>query len=250
MNATSLILLSALFIGQSQALPAANWKADFANDAVYVEGQSVVDLAGWKTVNISSGNKEDAVVEDDNGRKVLLLLGSGAGSTAADKVTTIRNVFEKVKGPLVKIQLALGWEYSGITNQGIGISFGGADYAVPAMIKFTPNEGIVVRGEESVTLLTPEQVRNGQIYEFDLILNYGSRTFDILITGPDVNGSAVRIAHTNLPFQSGVPTKVDGLSAVFLFNRRADLIKLKIESISVTSIEANEMTTLWNQGSH
>lgn len=219
MKKTPLIILATILF-----LPASHAKErifDFSKPP-YELNEPIIGKDGWQEGSIDGSENDASIIETTNGN-LLHVYSTASGPYR----TSLRNTFEKVNDP--EVHISAGWRGSG--NQGTLIALGAQDWNVPVVLNFTTTNGIYVLGEEVTTLLEFEKVRNdGYLYQFKIKLNYDNRTFDVEMTGKDINDNPVIVSHTGLAFPLGTQT---GLSDIFIANTGGNTKDMYIQLIRI-----------------
>ncbi len=232
---TTLFISSALVMGNLQA--ATIWESDFSDTNVFAPTDSTVIghgnwVAGYS--GMQSGNPDDAHIATLNGTRVLAINSS---VTSGNGFSSIRNALG-VTDSIVRVQFGLGFSAATNIESGGGIYFGPWDYSMPLSVTYFGNPttgGLRFTGlNGSQILLERSLIKTDYLYQFDITLNYTTKTFSLTFTGEDINGNPINLTYSDIGFISGTGTAFNSLGNLYVSNNIGRFSTMYVDRILVT----------------
>ncbi len=229
--------------GESSVL--ADWQADFTKSPYQLD-QTVIGLEGWVGSEVDSGNNTDAAIVTAPGGSdnVLRVYSTSTNPTTTRRRTFLSNQFTKVEGEKVQVKTSLAFEWTSGTPTSRFMTFAlHADSAMsPIIINYGMNEGIFLSGTygaleaDDLQILAANQVKAGAFYDFDIVLDFTAKQFDITVTGTDAYAEPVTWSLKGVPFKTGYQSSLTGVNTVRLLNYQGERLTMYAQEISVASI--------------
>lgn len=236
------LIAAALVLPFSVAQAATLWSTDFTAPP-YTLDQTVIDKQGWVSSLFDSSDTADAALvtySGATGGTALRLYSTSTNQATLRQRSRIYNNFEKVEGPKVQASFSMAYDWKGSSVNGSSITFNTTAESSPLTIYFSAKDGLYLRGtygtETDRLILSAADAAKNSFYNFTVVFDFDARTFDLTVTGLDVNGDAVAIPINSFSFQSGATASMDGISTVRLFNDRGDNIMHYVDQITIASI--------------
>lgn len=236
------VIAAALALPLYAAEAATLWSTDFTSPP-YTTDATVVDVEGWTESLFDSENNSDASLiaySGATGGTALRLYSTSTNPATLRQRSRIYNSFEKVEGPKVEASFSIAYDWKGSSVNGTSIYFATTTETSPITLYFSAKDGLYLRGtygdETDRPILSAALAAKNSFYNFTVLFDFDARTFDLTVTGLDVNGEAVNLTFNDIGFRTGTPTSMNGVNIVYLINDRGDNISTYVDQITIASI--------------